>query len=143
MDIEDVAMVVNWDMPEEPEEYTHRVGRTARAGRDGVSVSFVGERDEERVHKIEDRISESELIIIVFWRLGSGNTGVIDHLQTETTLSEMDLPESKVLEKLNVVSTAKRLANMVSAYRVFYQGSSDYFYFVGHVCVRWSFAGAA
>lgn len=57
LDIDDVAMVVNWDMPQEPEEYTHRVGRTARAGKGGVSVSFVTERDEEKVLKIEDRIS--------------------------------------------------------------------------------------
>lgn len=59
LDIEDVAMVINWDMPEEAEEYTHRVGRTARAGRGGVAISFVTERDEERVVKIEQRISKS------------------------------------------------------------------------------------
>ncbi|KAI0326671.1 DEAD-domain-containing protein [Cubamyces sp. BRFM 1775] len=86
LDIEDVAIVVNWDIPGEPEEYTHRVGRTARAGKGGVSVSFVTERDEERVLKVEERIG--------------------------TKLVEMDLPEEKVLEKLNAVATAKRLANM-------------------------------
>ncbi|KAJ7700028.1 P-loop containing nucleoside triphosphate hydrolase protein [Mycena rosella] len=86
LDIEDVAIVINWDLPNEPEEYTHRVGRTARAGRGGVAISFVTERDEERVLKIEERI--------------------------HTRLEEMTLPESKVLEKLNVVATAKRLANM-------------------------------
>lgn len=58
LDIEDVALVINWDMPQEPEEYTHRVGRTARAGRGGVAVSFVTERDEANVLKIEERISE-------------------------------------------------------------------------------------
>lgn len=59
LDIEDVAMVINWDLPNEPEEYTHRVGRTARAGRGGVAVSFVTEKDEERILKIENRISKS------------------------------------------------------------------------------------
>ncbi|KAF5393785.1 hypothetical protein D9757_000077 [Collybiopsis confluens] len=86
LDIEDVAIVINWDLPDEPEEYTHRVGRTARAGKGGVAVSFVTERDEERVLKIEDRIG--------------------------VQLEELILPENKVLEKLNIVSTAKRLANM-------------------------------
>ncbi|KAL6298762.1 DEAD-domain-containing protein [Sparassis latifolia] len=86
LDIEDVAIVINWDMPDEPEEYTHRVGRTARAGKGGIAISFVTERDEERVLKVEERI--------------------------KTKLTEMTLPEKKVLEKLNVVSTAKRLANM-------------------------------
>jgi len=58
LDIEDVAIVINWDLPSEPEEYTHRVGRTARAGRGGVAVSFVTERDEEKVLNIEGRISK-------------------------------------------------------------------------------------
>ncbi|KAJ8482235.1 hypothetical protein ONZ51_g5498 [Trametes cubensis] len=86
LDIEDVAIVVNWDIPGEPEEYTHRVGRTARAGKGGLSLSFVTERDEERVLKVEERIG--------------------------TKLVELELPEEKVLEKLNAVATAKRLANM-------------------------------
>lgn len=58
LDIEEVAMVINWDLPNEPEEYVHRVGRTARAGRGGMAISFVTERDEERVLKIEERISK-------------------------------------------------------------------------------------
>lgn len=57
LDIEEVALVINWDVPSEPEEYTHRVGRTARKGRGGVAISFVTERDEEKVVKIETRIS--------------------------------------------------------------------------------------
>ena len=58
LDIEDVAIVINWDLPSEPEEYTHRVGRTARAGRGGVAVSCVTENDEEKLLSIEGRISK-------------------------------------------------------------------------------------
>lgn len=57
LDIEEVALVINWDVPSEPEEYTHRVGRTARRGKGGVAISFVTERDEDKVLKIETRIS--------------------------------------------------------------------------------------
>lgn len=59
LDIEDVAMVINWDMPNEPEEYTHRVGRTARAGKGGIAISFVTEHDEGRMLQVEERISTS------------------------------------------------------------------------------------
>jgi ATP-dependent RNA helicase DDX49/DBP8 len=103
LDIPDVALVVNWDLPDEPEEYTHRVGRTARAGKGGVAISFVTERDEERVLKIEKRISECGFF---------GKKGRADHM-TDTRLEEMTMNEEKVLEKLNTVSTAKRVANMV------------------------------
>jgi ATP-dependent RNA helicase DDX49/DBP8 len=58
LDMEDVAMVINWDVPDDPAEYIHRVGRTARAGKGGVAISFVTERDEERLLKVEERISE-------------------------------------------------------------------------------------
>ena len=58
LDIEEVGMVINWDVPSEPEEYTHRVGRTARGGKGGVAISFVTERDEELVVNIERRISK-------------------------------------------------------------------------------------
>ena len=59
LDIADVAMVINWDLPDEAEVYTHRVGRTARAGRGGIAFSFVSENDENRVLKIEERIGAS------------------------------------------------------------------------------------
>jgi ATP-dependent RNA helicase DDX49/DBP8 len=58
LDIEDVGLVINWDIPSLAEEYTHRVGRTARAGKGGVAVSFVCEDDEEKVVRIEERIGE-------------------------------------------------------------------------------------
>lgn len=106
LDIDDVALVVNWDMPLEPEEYTHRVGRTARQGRQGMAVSFVTERDEERVVKIEQRISMYFIMYLVPRDVSLSTI-------PETKLTEMTLPEEKVLDKLNIVSTAKRLANMV------------------------------
>jgi len=41
LDIEDISHVINYDVPATPEEYVHRVGRTARAGRDGVALTLI------------------------------------------------------------------------------------------------------
>lgn len=56
LDIPEVSMVINYDLPRDPDVYIHRVGRTARAGRKGDSVTFVGQRDVELVQAIEERV---------------------------------------------------------------------------------------
>ncbi len=53
LDIEHVGRVVNYHMPQQMENYIHRVGRTARAGREGVVINFVTERDLPFVEKLE------------------------------------------------------------------------------------------
>lgn len=58
LDIPSVQWVLNYDIPRDPTDYIHRVGRTARAGRGGQAVSMVSERDIELVHDIESRISK-------------------------------------------------------------------------------------
>ena len=88
LDIPEVAMVINWDCPRRSDDYIHRVGRTARAGRGGVAVTVVTERDVELVQKIEKEIG--------------------------VKMTEMELPEETVLESLNAVSLARRMATMVS-----------------------------
>lgn len=59
LDIPEVAVVINWEVPRVADDYVHRVGRTARAGRKGVSITFVTEGDVDLVHVLEERISES------------------------------------------------------------------------------------
>ncbi|KAH7162498.1 ATP-dependent RNA helicase DBP8 [Dactylonectria estremocensis] len=56
LDIPEVSLVINYDIPRDPDDYIHRVGRTARAGRTGESVTFVGQRDVELVLAIEERV---------------------------------------------------------------------------------------
>ncbi|MBQ7634181.1 MAG: DEAD/DEAH box helicase [Bacteroidaceae bacterium] len=58
IDIDDVSMVVNYDCPRDPEDYVHRIGRTARAGRDGQALTLVGERDMPLLQKIERLLEE-------------------------------------------------------------------------------------
>jgi len=45
IDIDNISHVINYNMPEDPTFYVHRIGRTARAGRSGVAISFCAERD--------------------------------------------------------------------------------------------------
>lgn len=53
IDIDDISMVVNYDVPHEAEDYVHRIGRTARANNDGKAVTFVSERDRRKFKFIE------------------------------------------------------------------------------------------
>ncbi|KAK4143628.1 ATP-dependent RNA helicase DBP8 [Dichotomopilus funicola] len=56
LDIPEVGLVINYDIPRDPDDYIHRVGRTARAGRKGDAVTLVGQRDVELVLAIEQRV---------------------------------------------------------------------------------------
>lgn len=45
IDIDDISMVINYDVPRDAEDYVHRIGRTARAQRDGIAITFVSDQD--------------------------------------------------------------------------------------------------
>ncbi len=53
IDIDDIRIVINYDVPHDAEDYVHRIGRTARADRDGVAITFVSDNDINRFHQIE------------------------------------------------------------------------------------------
>ncbi|CAG8668014.1 15483_t:CDS:2 [Gigaspora margarita] len=86
LDIPTVQVVINFDIPKDPADYIHRVGRTARAGRGGSALSIVTERDIDFVHNIEAR--------------------------TNKRMEEWKINENKVIESLNEIATAKRVAVM-------------------------------
>ncbi len=53
IDIDDIEMVINYDVPHDTEDYVHRIGRTARANRDGIAITFVNEQDMYWFQQIE------------------------------------------------------------------------------------------
>ncbi len=53
IDIDDILMVINYDVPRDAEDYVHRIGRTARAQRDGVAITFVSDNDMKYFSDIE------------------------------------------------------------------------------------------
>jgi ATP-dependent RNA helicase DDX49/DBP8 len=123
LDIPSVLLVLNYDIPRDPTDYIHRVGRTARAGRGGQAISIVCERDIQLVQDIESRISKwswsvhfniamtSQSICLLM----GGSTAL--YVIVDKTMGEYPIPENKALEILNEVSSAKRAANMVSLIR--------------------------
>jgi len=62
IDIPEITHVVNYDMPDNVEEYVHRIGRTARMGRQGYAVTFMAEWDYESWEKIRQHVGEEKLI---------------------------------------------------------------------------------
>ncbi|KAI9159542.1 putative RNA helicase [Blastocladiella emersonii ATCC 22665] len=88
LDIPKVQLVINYDIPACATDYIHRVGRTARAGRGGMSLSVVCERDVDVVHNIEEKLGKK--------------------------LEEYPVDENEVntLDVLNEVNIAKREALM-------------------------------
>ncbi len=55
LDVEDITHVINFNLPDEPERYTHRSGRTARAGKSGASLILVNTREARRIPDLERR----------------------------------------------------------------------------------------
>lgn len=84
LDIPTVDLVINYELPIAPRDYVHRVGRTARAGKAGQSISFVSQYDIELLQKIEDLIGKK--------------------------LTEFKTKEDVVLKGMNKVYIAKKAA---------------------------------
>ncbi|MBX9853522.1 MAG: DEAD/DEAH box helicase [Cytophagaceae bacterium] len=58
IDVEGISLVVNFDVPPDPEDYIHRIGRTARAETTGTAITFINPKDQERFFKIENLIGK-------------------------------------------------------------------------------------
>jgi superfamily II DNA/RNA helicase len=86
LDIQNVELVINYDIPRAPQDYIHRVGRTARAGNKGLAVSFVTQYDIDLITAIEDEI--------------------------QIKMTEKAVEESAILEDISLVSKAIRVVQM-------------------------------
>ncbi|MBQ7471281.1 MAG: DEAD/DEAH box helicase [Prevotella sp.] len=59
IDIDDIAVVINYDVPRDAEDYVHRIGRTARADRDGRAITFISDADIRYFQQIEEFLGKS------------------------------------------------------------------------------------
>jgi ATP-dependent RNA helicase RhlE len=58
IDIDNIDLVINYDVPNDGEDYIHRIGRTARAETDGIAYTFVGEREQNKFSSIEELLGK-------------------------------------------------------------------------------------
>ena len=83
IDVDDVSHVFNYDLPDVPETFVHRIGRTARAGKDGIAISFCSPDEEQDLRAIEK---------LTRVKIPEGDKAVYEKLpppQKETPESEM------------------------------------------------------
>lgn len=72
IDVEGISLVINFDVPPDPEDYIHRIGRTARAETTGTAITFVNEKDQRRFSHIEKLIGREIQRIPLAEDLGEG-----------------------------------------------------------------------
>ena len=70
IDIDDIRLVINYDVPHDAEDYVHRIGRTARANHDGCAITFVSETEQVKFKSIEDFLGKTIYKISVPEELG-------------------------------------------------------------------------
>ena len=82
IDVDDLAMVVNYDLPNESENYVHRIGRTARAGKSGKAYTFCSEQDVYNLPAIERYLGKSIPSVVAFddMMLEDKSAGIYIHI---------------------------------------------------------------
>jgi len=65
IDVSDVSHVINYQLPDETEVYTHRSGRTARAGKSGITISIINTKDISKIRKIEKYLNKKFIYVKV------------------------------------------------------------------------------
>ncbi len=105
IDIEDVSHVINFDLPEVPEKYIHRIGRTGRADKDGIAISFVSE-DEQALHENIEAFIQKEIEVFELPAEVEISTVLIpeempnfEHQEIKLKLPKIDINNSAFHEK--------------------------------------------
>jgi len=103
IDISDLTHVINFSLPEDPEAYIHRIGRTGRAGKTGIAITFVGPREFRRFSFIQ-KVSKSEIrresVPDANDIIETKRTRIISQLSAITTEDGQDSPFITIAEQL-------------------------------------------
>lgn len=122
LDIEHISHVFNFDLPEDPEIYVHRIGRTGRAGKTGVAFSLVAPNELWRLHKIEayarQRIPRAVLPTVAEierHRAGQLRTQVMGWLERGQHVQEHELVAGLVAEGHDPLEIAAAALSVIRA----------------------------
>ncbi len=125
LDIEHISHVINFDLPEDPEIYVHRIGRTGRAGKSGAAISLVAPNEQWRLRKIEaftrQRIQRAGLPTVVeverhrLAQLRAKVTGWLQESQRSRRAQEHELVASLAAEGHDPLDIAAAALGVVRA----------------------------
>jgi ATP-dependent RNA helicase DeaD len=133
LDVDDITHVINYNLPDEPDRYTHRSGRTARAGKSGVSIVLVNTREVRRIKELESKSG----IRFEYKKIPGGRAvcekqlyAMVDRLvYTEVNKKEIDNYLPPVFETLSALSKEELIRRFVSAefnrFLDYYRGAQD------------------
>ena len=133
LDVDDITHVINYNLPDEPDRYTHRCGRTARAGKSGVSIILVNTREVRRIGELESQSG----IRFEYQKVPSGRAVcekqlfamVARMVSAEVNNKEIDNYLPPVLETLADLSKEELIRRFVSAefnrFLDYYRGAED------------------
>ncbi len=133
LDVDDISHVIHYNLPDEPDRYTHRSGRTARAGKSGVSMVLVNTREVRRIKELESRSG----IHFEVKKIPGGHAvcekqlyAMVDRLvSTEVNKKEIDKYLPPVFETLSDLSKEELIRRFVSAefnrFLDYYRGAED------------------
>ena len=120
LDVKDVSHVYNFDIPQDPESYVHRIGRTGRAGAEGVSVTFVAPNEMDYLRAVENltkkRMTPLEPATLQQARVGKINNaaGEVAKLIQSTDVSEIQDQVNALTEKYSAEQLAAALLSSVA-----------------------------
>ncbi|WP_251624025.1 DEAD/DEAH box helicase [Odoribacter lunatus] len=98
IDIEDIGTVLNFDVPLDPEDYIHRIGRTARANAEGLAITFVSEKEQRKFYRIEKFLEKDIYKIPLPSILGESptyNTSTLSQIHHNRTQRKNHYPKKK------------------------------------------------
>ena len=89
IDITDITHVINFDLPDQPENYIHRIGRTGRADQNGIAITFIGKQDDAGIQEIENYMQQTIPI-----------KALTDNVELSAELLEFEKPKTEVGGKI-------------------------------------------